>query len=867
MDPPPRSPAASDAPPSWRRPLHELQVSLPDAQRLLRRAAPLVGLAAFALATWLLWRELSGHSYAALTAAVREVPGSALAWALGLTLAGYAMRSAHDLLALRYVRRRLPLRTVATASFLANALSNNLGNTLVTGAAARYWVYASAGLSAAENLRIVLFCGIGAGLGWMGMAALAWAATPGWRVAGGGLALGLLAYLVLSASRRRWSLGGWRLQLPSPILGLGQVVVGMVELLFMAATLYALLPEAVPPGRFLAVFALAVAAGAASHVPGGLGVFEGVVMLLLGERIAAPGLAAALLLFRAIYLVLPLLLASLWMALRVARWQRLRGLARALPALAPNLLAGATFVAGAMLLFSGALPAPAGRLQALDRWVVLPVIESSHLAASLAGVVLLVVARGLQRRLDAAWWCASTVLGAALVFSLGKGAAPWELLVPALVLAALLPLRSQFYRRSRLLAEPLSPAWLAALAVVMGAAVWLLRLGHSDAALSGQAWWAFALDAEAARSLRAAVGSVALALAVGLHRLLAPPPPRAVPADAQAIERARPIVEASPFTYAHLALRGDKALLFSDTGHSFLMYDCHGRTCVAMGDPVGDEPGSRELAWRFREMCDRAGMWCAFFEVGPQRRDFYASLGLGLTCVGSEARVDLQAFRLEEPAHKGLRHERARLARQGCSVEVVPREAVPPLMPQLREVSDAWLATKPTREKGFSTASFDPAYLCRFPVVLVRRGPQVLAFANLWLGADRHELSVDLMRHLPQAPHGTMDLLFSELMLWGRAQGFRWFNFGMAPLHGIGESGDAQLWVRTARLLYRHGRRFYDFEGLQRYKHKFKPVWTPLYLACPGGLALPAVLLDVAAVVAGGVGGLAPRPRRRRARR
>lgn len=840
---------------------------LQRAQRLLRRAAPLLAIGAFAFATWLLWRQLAGHGYAALSAAARGVPGPALAGALGFTLAGYAVRAGHDLLALRFVGRTLRLRTVATASFLANALSNNVGNALVTGAAARYWIYASAGLSTAENTRIVLFCGIGAGLGWMGIAALAWGATPGWRLAGAALALGVLAYLALSASRRRWAIGGWRLQLPSPVLGLGQLAVGMLELVCMAAALYVLLPQAVvvAPGRFLAVFALAFAAGAASHVPGGLGVFEGVVLSLLGDGIAAPPLAAALLLFRAIYLVLPLLLATLWMGLRLARWQRLRGLAHALPSLAPNLLAAATFVAGAMLLFSGALPAGASRLRALEGLLALPVIETSHFAASLAGVVLLVVAHGLQRRLDAAWWCATGVLGASLLFLVGRGAGPWALLVPALVLAALLPARAQFYRRSRLLAEPLAPVWVAAVAVVVGAALWLLRLGHSDAELARQAWWAFALDDEAARSLRAAVGSVALALAVGLHRLLAPPPPPAAHADAAAIERARPIVEASPFTYANLALRGDKALLFSGTGQSFLMYARQGRTCVAMGDPVGDEAGARELAWRFREMCDRAGMWCAFFEVGPQRRDFYASLGLGFTCVGSEARVDLRAFRLEDPAHKGLRHARARLSRLGCSVEIVGREAVPALLPQLREVSDAWLATKRTREKGFSTASFDPAYLSRFPVVLVRRGPQVLAFANLWLGAGHHELSIDLMRHLPQAPHGTMDLLFSELMLWGRAQGYQWFNFGMAPLHGVGDAGDAQLWVRTAALLYRHGRRFYNFEGLQRYKRKFRPVWTPVYLASSGGLALPQVLLDVTAVVAGGVGGLVPRPRRREA--
>lgn len=827
--------------------------------QLLHRIAPVAGVVAFALAGWILWRELAGHGYAELLSGLRQAPTSALALALVLTVAGYAVRTGQDLLALRFVGRRLPLRSVLAAAFVANAVSNNVGNALITGAATRYWIYASAGLSAAENTRVVVFCGIGGWLGWLGLGAIAGMAAPGWRLAGSALALLVAAYLLLSALRPSLSIGGWQLRLPSFKLGLGQLLVGMAELAFMAATLGALLWPAggFAPDRFLVAFVLASLAGAASHVPGGLGVFEGVMLSMLGGQVGAPQLVAALLLYRAIYLVLPLLLASVAVAWRLASRRRLQALPAVVGPLVPNVLAAATFVAGALLLFSGAVPVGLSRLRVLDQLLGLPLIEASHFAASLIGVALLVVARGLQRRLDAAWWLACLMLGGAMVLSVAKGAGGAQMVVPGVVLAALLPSRAQFYRRSRLLAEPMTPAWLAAVAVVLGASVGLLLLAHSEEAMASQPWWDFALHSQAARASRAAVGSSVLVLGLGLQRLLTSPPVAAAVADPQALERVRPIVEASAQTYAHLVYRGDKAVLFSDSGQAFLMYAFHGRTGVSMGDPVGDEAGVRELAWRFREICDRAGMWCAFFEVGPQRRELYASLGLALTPLGSEARVDLRRFTLDDPAYKGLRHERSRLARQGCVFEIVPAEAVPPLLPQLQAVSQAWLAAKPTAEKQFSTARFDPDYLARFPVAVVRQGSQVLAFANLWLGAGHQELSLDLMRHRPQAPHGTMDLLFSELMLWGRAEGFHWFNFGMAPLYGVGaEGGDRRLWPRAARLLYRHGGRFYNFQGLQRYKAKFRPEWTPLYLASPGGLALPQVMLDIATMVAGGVPGL-----------
>jgi phosphatidylglycerol lysyltransferase len=191
---------------------------------------------------------------------------------------------------------------------------------------------------------------------------------------------------------------------------------------------------------------------------------------------------------------------------------------------------------------------------------------------------------------------------------------------------------------------------------------------------------------------------------------------------------------------------------------------------------------------------------------------------------------------------------------------------VPPLLPTLEAISQSWLARKATSEKGFSNASFDRDYLARFPAAIVRRGDEVVAFANLWLGAEREELSVDLMRHRPDAPNGTMDLLFSELLLWGRAQGYRWFNFGMAPLAGLHDHPEPSVWTRAGAFVYRHAEHFYNFEGLRRYKAKYGPVWTPLYLASPGGLALPPVLVDVTALIAGGLGDVFVKRGRRGAR-
>lgn len=177
------------------------------------------------------------------------------------------------------------------------------------------------------------------------------------------------------------------------------------------------------------------------------------------------------------------------------------------------------------------------------------------------------------------------------------------------------------------------------------------------------------------------------------------------------------------------------------------------------------------------------------------------------------------------------------------------------ILPELRDVSDRWLADKRTREKRFSLGSFQESYLVQFPHAVVRREGRIVAFANVWQGAAGGEFSVDLMRHTNEAPSGIMDYLFVQLMLWGREQGYSYFNLGMAPLSGLESRSLAPLWSKLGALVFRHGEHFYNFRGLRQYKEKFNPEWRGKYLATPGGLAVPRVLANVAALISGGLTG------------
>jgi phosphatidylglycerol lysyltransferase len=325
------------------------------------------------------------------------------------------------------------------------------------------------------------------------------------------------------------------------------------------------------------------------------------------------------------------------------------------------------------------------------------------------------------------------------------------------------------------------------------------------------------------------------------------------------------------------------------------MYGVTRKAWVALGDPVGP-PGEREeLAWRFREEADRHGVSTVFYHASDALIPTSTEMGLPALRLGDEAIVALQpptgdegrnapqqvagaadrdvlrpvpadadrlvlgeaavapreAFSLEGNARRRrLRRAWSDLRHRGVTAEVVPPEAVPALIPELRAVSDAWLARRHAWEKGFSGGRFDPAYLANFPHAVVRAEGRVVAFATLWPGAPGTELAADLVRYSRDAPRGVMEFLFVELMLWAQAQGFREFNLGMAPAEEA-RGGRTAPGNRLGALVFRHGEHFSSFERLRRYKELFGAEWRPRYLAAPDTVPLPRVITAVAGLIAG----------------
>ena len=837
----------------------------PARQRVKRLLTVVFPLLVLAMALHGLAGAFDEHGYRAVRQAFRDLGTGQLLLAVLLGLASYACLVGFDAIGLRRSGVHVHPARIGITAFLAHALGQTVGFAALTGGAVRLRGYRSAGLDLAQIGQVVLMSTLGFVFGaWVllgaalclepAAAALALPLQVGaLQTVGAALWLGYAgAILAVGHEGRTFSVFGHALWLPDRRTMLAVTALSVVELVLAAAALYVLLPDSTPTGLpgFVGMYLVAVLAGLVSTVPAGLGVFEWSLLKLLPQ--VAPGaVLAAALVYRVTYYVLPLLLATL-LATAPALRRPLRASAgatragwNALRPWLPHIVALAVFSVGAALIVDGTLPAPHRHLHTAS----LPLLETSHLLGSLAGVVLLLIGQGLSRRSHAAWVLALVFCIAAPLPIWLRGGQVLIAVAALLVAVALWTARREFYREGALLDQAWSWPWLRNLGLVLVAVVWLLFFVYSHVEYQNELWWQFALSGNAPRALRALL-VVAMAVAIfGIGRLLHSTRGPLPAADEATLQALAPVLAAARDTQACLVLTADKAVLRDEAGLGFVMMQRHGGSLIAMGDPVGPPDVARTLIWRFREEADRLGLRPVFYQVGEAYWQTYLDLGLGLVKLGEEAMVPLQEFTLEGRDRADLRQAWNRGKRSGLNFRVAAADEVPALMPELSAVSSAWLDDKAGEEKGFSLGSFDPVYLARFPVALVEAEGRIVAFANLWHAPAGHELSVDLMRHLPDAPKGTMDFLFIELFLWARERGDIRFSLGMAPLSGLANHRLAGRWSRVATLVARHGERFYGFSGLRRFKSKFAPQWRPRYLAAPGGVHLPAALLDATRLI------------------
>ena len=833
---------------------------------------PVAGFVVVLLAIYVLENMLQNTSRSQTMAAFHTISWQTISLAVFFTMLSYAAVALYDVVAVETIApAQIPKRLAAIAGAAGYAISNALGFSLLTGGALRYRIYAAEGISLADIGKIVgtswfaiwfaLIIMVGAAL-LIDPQDVPWLSAFDSRIdiVAGLVILGGIGWLIywLSHSERHIRIGTFSLRLPDSKGAMVQIFAGLVDVGAAAATLYVLMPDGAVPSFavFAIVYVIAVVLGIASHAPGGLGAFEATIIAGLGLG-GNPEAIAGLLAYRVIYTVLPLVTAAagllFWEIMRRRHMlgKQARLAKRLVEPLIPGLSASIIFLGGIILLISGATPDKRYRVELLSDIVPEFLVEMSHLAASLVGVALLIVARGLAKRLERAWLAALLLLLSGAVFSLSKGL-DWEEAVTLCLFSVVLwEFRDSFYRRPITGSFELSWHWIVTVGTTLLVSTWLGFFVYRHVEYSSDLWWDFAWNSNAPRFLRATVLVFAVVAAFGLHTLINRHSQRRQNTNHDIPEAVPALVAACPHTDAALAMVGDKQFLLAPDDSAFIMYAQSGGSLIALGEPVGQISTAKELAWSFHALADQQALRTVFYGVGPQSLPLFLDMGLVALKLGEVARVELTDFSLEGARRQPFRYADRKVSKDGLVFEVISAADVPPLLPRLREISDAWLEFKSGSEKGFSLGYFDEDYLKRFDLAVLRQQGEIVAFANLWRGGDKYEITVDLMRYMPNAHKLLMDALFAKLLIYSKEQGYKWFNLGAAPLSGLSGSRLASRWNRFGSFVYRRGADLYHFDGLKAFKEKFEPVWTPHYMVCPGGFETPRALLDVTKLING----------------
>lgn len=833
---------------------------------------PLAGIIIVLLAIFVLENMLHNTSRAQTLAALHSITWTTVGLAIFFTILSYAAVALYDVVAVDTIApNQVPRRLAAVAGAASYAISNALGFSLLTGGALRYRIYAAEGVSLADIGKIVgtswfaiwfaLIIMVGAAL-LIDPQDVPWLSSidPRIDIIAGIAILGGIGWFIywLSHSERNITLGSFSLRLPNSKGAIIQIFAGLVDVGAAATTLFVLMPQGSVPSFavFALVYVIAIVLGIASHAPGGLGAFEATIIAGLGLG-GNPDAIAALLAYRVIYTVMPLVVATagifIWEIMRRRHMlgKQARIAKRFVEPLIPGLAASIIFLGGIILLVSGATPDKRYRVEILSDIVPESLVEMSHLAASFIGVMLLIVARGLAKRLERAWFVAIALLLSGAIFSLTKGLDWEEATIMCIFAFTLWGFRDSFYRRPITRSFELSWNWIATVCTTLLVSTWLGFFVYRHVEYSNDMWWDFAWNGNAPRFLRATVMVFVLVAAFGIHILINRHSQRKRNIDYSIPDAVPKLVAEWPHTDAALAMLGDKQFLLAPDDSAFIMYAQSGSSLIALGDPIGKADTGKELAWSFHALADKLALRTVFYGVGPQSLPLFLDMGLVALKLGEVARVDLTNFSLEGPRRQPFRYADRKVDKDGIVFEIIPASDVPPLLPRLRAISDTWLDFKSGSEKGFSLGYFDDDYMMRFDLVVLKQDGEIVAFANLWRGGDKYEITVDLMRYMPNVHKLLMDALFAKLLMYSKEQGYKWFNLGAAPLSGLNSSRLASRWNRFGSFIYRRGADLYHFDGLKAFKEKFEPIWTPQYMVCPGGLETPRALLDATTLING----------------
>lgn len=599
----------------------------------------------------------------------------------------------------------------------------------------------------------------------------------------------------------------------------------------------------------LGIYTVSAITGLLTLAPGGIGGFDLTALIGL-QQLGYPAdkTAAVLVLFRLLYYLFPWLIGLIIAAADVAMdrdkpidpddenfenglnsWQRIWHFPnqfKLVGELGVWSLGKLVFASGFLLLISAAMPGLLYRLHISNELLAAPLMKLSHQISVVIGLLLIVLSWGISHRVKRAYQLTLSLLCAGALFTFTKAFDIEEAIFLLMVALLLWISRNRFYRLSGSFSRDKAALW-GVLTLVLAYVYDLIATGIHPALTNPsdskeKLMW---LINPKLNGLVAITGIMAAWLLLSLVLLLRPNRLMRHAASAEEQDKLRMFLEHEEGNFlTHVLFTGDKNFFWSSNERVVIPYSIIRNKLVVLGDPIGKQERISEAIQECQRFADLYGLSVVFYQVSPSNLPRYHENGYRFFKLGEEALVSLNAFSLSGKRMTNLRTVKNRFEREGFRFEVSKPPHAEQLLERLHTISQQWLQGK--NEKSFSLGWFNNAYMQLSPIaLLIDPEQEIIAFASLAPSYDDGKsISVDLMRHLPNTPNGTMDQLFICLLEWAKAEGYEIFNLGMAPLSSVGEAQAAIREEKLAHVVFKHGGYWYGFKGLRKYKEKFYPI-------------------------------------------
>ncbi|RND96420.1 Phosphatidylglycerol lysyltransferase [Lacticaseibacillus paracasei] len=609
----------------------------------------------------------------------------------------------------------------------------------------------------------------------------------------------------------------------------------------------------IPLSSVLPLFMVANVIGVISMVPGGLGSFDVLMIVELGQLGLDSSAAVVWLLFyRLFYYVIPFLIGAGLFAQDAGK--RLNAYLEGLPVqlirkAAFGFLVVFLYFSGIMLLLRGVAPDLAFQNTLYQRLYPYTFLFLDRVTNVIVAFLILGFGRGIASRVKRAYWPTVIVLIVAMVASLREDNHLRFIVFLILIVIALILTRRELTR------DRLALSWGNKL--IDGAVFGLTFIFYAFAvfynapAIHHRHVPDVFLFPSERMFFTTLIGVMLAALTVYLifRYLSAPTKSLADPYDEARLKAV--VAKFGGNEVSHLGLMRDKSLHFYQVDGEdrvFFLFKKKADKLIVMGEPVGDETQIPAAIADFMKQADDQDMSLVFYEINESLTMKLHEFGFDFMKFGEEGYVDVTTFTLAGTKRKGERALMHKFEREGYSVELLKPPFDDALLDDLQTVSDSWLDGR--SEKGFSLGFFDRHYLNQAPIAVVRAPDgKIVAFATDMPTGNNEVTSIDLMRSSADAPSGIMDEVFIHLFELAKDRGFKYFNMGMAPLANVGTSSYSFIEEKIAHLVYEYGYRFYGFQGLRSYKNKYVTEWVPKYVAYRKRTSLLFTLLQIMMVV------------------